>query len=227
MDTKNTKLDEYWTTLAEAIPDFPAEQQRVAITIYRELAKGKPVSAEQLAAALNVSSETAQAMISQEPISGFVHSDEQGRIDGFAGLAAAPMHHEFRVKDQQLWTWCAWDGLFIPKVLGETAELRSKDPETGEVVRVTVQPSGIAAIEPHGAVVSFLLPEADDFARSATNVMANFCHHVFFFASRESGERWASAHPGTLLYSAEEAFELGRKLIEKQFGQALSASVGA
>lgn len=48
--------------------------------------------------------------------------------------------------------------------------------------------------------------------------MAKFCHYVFFFASRESGERWTVRHEGTFLYSGEEAFELGQRLVMKQFG---------
>jgi hypothetical protein len=33
---------------------------------------------------------------------------------------------------------------------------------------------------PEGAVVSFILPDAQVFATSAANVMAKFCHFIFF-----------------------------------------------
>lgn len=49
MDSKKPQLEEYWSALSKALPDFPADQQRVAVTIYNELSKGKPVSGEQLA----------------------------------------------------------------------------------------------------------------------------------------------------------------------------------
>lgn len=124
------------------------------------------------------------------------------------------MHHEFRVKGQTLWTWCAWDSLFIPMILGDTAEVSSPDP----LVHVTVSPIGIERVEPKDAVVSFPLPGEGDFDQSAENVMGTFCHSVFFFTSRESGERWRSTHEGTVLYALDDAFELGRRLVGKQFG---------
>jgi hypothetical protein len=51
--------------------------------------------------------------------------------------------------------------------------------------------------------------------------MASFCHYVFFFASRESAERWRSKHQGTFFYSLDQAFELGWKLVMKAFGHEL------
>jgi alkylmercury lyase len=221
MGTPAPPLEEYWSTVSKAIRDFPPEQQRVAVTVYRELAKGKPVSGEQLAGPLGVSAETVPGILSREPLRAFVFPDKQGLVVGFGGLAAAPMHHEFRVKGQQLWTWCAWDSLFIPKVLGEAVEVASRDPETGEVVRLTISPTGIEKVKPKDVVVSFLLPDADDFEQSAASVMARFCHYVFFFASRESGERWTIKHKGTFLYSVEDAFELGQRFVIKQFGRGL------
>jgi hypothetical protein len=66
--------------------------------------------------------------------------------------------------------------------------------------------------------VSFPFPGDGDFAHSAENVMATFCHSVFFFTSRESGERWRSTHEGTILYSLDEAYQMGRRLVSRQFG---------
>ena len=106
-------------------------------------------------------------------------------------------------------------------MLDDTADVSSPDPETRELVRVTVSPIGIERVEPNDAVVSFPLPGDGDFAQSAKNVMGTFCHSVFFFTSREAGERWPSTHDGTVLYSVDDAFELGRRLVRRQFGQEL------
>ena len=137
---------------------------------------------------------------------------------GFGGLAVAPLHHRFEVDGRSLWTWCAWDSLFIPEILGQTARVTSPDPETGELVRLVVTPHRIESAEPGSAVVSFLLPDADAFGRSAANVMAKFCHFVFFFGSRASGERWLAKHPGTFLNSVDEAFSLAKRLNARIFG---------
>lgn len=191
-------VDQYWEALRAALPELSPEDQRAAVALYRKLAQGRPLGAGDVAEALEVS------------------------VDD-----TAPMHHRFTVNGRTLWTWCAWDSLFIPEILGETARIESSDPGTGEVVRLTVSPTRVEAVEPEGAVVSFLLPDAHDFDTSAANVMAKFCHFVFFFASRGSGERWVARHPGTFLYSVDDAFALAKRLNAQNFGPALPRYSGS
>lgn len=215
-------LAQYWDAIAAAVGEFTPEEQRVAVTLYKELAKGMPVNAEQLARALGVATAQARELLGRRSIKAMTYPDEQGRVVGFGGLAVAPMHHKFRVNGRTLWTWCAWDSLFIPEVLGATAYVESPDPETGEMVRLVVGPKDVTGVDPDTAVVSFLMADATAFDESAANVMATFCHFVFFFASRESGERWTAKHPGTFLYSLDDAVELARRLNAKMFGDELA-----
>src|SRR2546426_4678161 len=220
--TNTPTVDEYWEALAKHLPTFSPEDQRVAVTLYRELAKGQPVDAAQLGRALGVAPAEARGFLNRDSIKAFVYPDEQGRVVGFGGLAAAPMHHRLEVDGRALWTWCAWDSLFIPEILGKEARVTSPDPENGELVRLVVSPHRVESAEPKDAVVSFLLPDAHDFDGSAANVMAKFCHFVFFFTSRSSGERWTAKHPGTFLYSPDEAFALAKRLNARNFGPELA-----
>ena len=215
-------LDQYWEGLAANLPSFSPEEQSVAVTLYRELAKGQAVDAAQLGRALGVSAAEGRALLARDSIKAFVYSDDQGRVLGFGGLAVGEMQHRFEVDGRILWTWCAWDSLFIPEILGKPARVTSPDPENGAVIRLLVSPDGIESAEPGDAVVSFVLPDAHDFQTSAANVMATFCHFVFFFTSRSSGERWMTKHPGTFLYSLQEAFTLAKRLNAKNFGRELA-----
>jgi hypothetical protein len=96
-------LEHYWITLARALPDFSPEQQHIAVTLYRDLAKGKPLTTDRVASVLGVPSEKAAEELARDPLRAFVYADK-GQIVGFGGLAAAPVHHEFRVRGQTLWT---------------------------------------------------------------------------------------------------------------------------
>lgn len=216
-------VGQYWKTLDEAVPAFGPEEQRVALALYRELAKGAPVTVDQLAEALDTSRRAARELLARGALQALTYTDDEGHVAGFGGLAAEPMHHRFEVDGRTLWTWCAWDGLFIPGILGRTARLESPDPETGEIVRLTVAPEGPTKVEPESAVVSFIYPDASESA-AAENVIASFCHFVYFFASRESGERWAERHEGTFLYSVEQAVELARLWNARNFGHELARS---
>jgi alkylmercury lyase len=220
MTTKSTAptLDEYWEELELYLCRFSPEEQRAAVMLYRELAKGKAVDADQLAGALGLSLAESQSLLHRDAIKRFVFPDEKGRVLGFGGLAAAPMHHRFEVGGRALSTWCAWDSLFIPEILGCPAQVTSSDPESGDVVRLVVAPDRVESVEPEGTVVSFVRPDAQAFGAAATNVMAKFCHFIFFFSSRASGERWTAKHPGTFLYSLDDAFVLAKRLNARNFG---------
>jgi alkylmercury lyase len=211
-------VEQYWGWLEPHWRRFSLEERRAAVVLYRELAKGEPVDVAQFSRALDVSPAAARALLERGSIKGFVYADERNRVLGFGGLAAVPMHHRFEVDGRSLWTWCAWDSLFIPEILGQTARVTSADPETGEVVRIVVTPHRIESVDPASAVISFPLPDADTFGTSAANVMAKFCHFVFFFSSRASGERWGAKHPRTFLCSLGDAFALAKRLNATNFG---------
>ncbi len=220
--TSTLSTERFWAAFAQGLPTFSQEDQGIALAIYRELARGQPLSVEQLAAALCMPAPRVREALARDSIRCFTYLDEEGRVAGFGGLATAPMHHRYEVNGRTLWTWCAWDSLFIPELLGEAARIESRDPETGDVVRLTVSPERVDLVQPADAVVSFLLPKPYDIDTTATNRMACFCHFVFFFASRDSGKRWTTRHPGTFFYSVEDAFALGKRLNQQHFGHALA-----
>ena len=219
--------DEYWAALKPHLPIFSLEEQRAALALYRELAKGEPVDEARLARALAISVAEARALLHRPPIKGLTYTDDRGRILGFGGLAMVPMHHRFEVDGCGLSTWCAWDSLFIPEILGRPARVISADPQSGETVRLVVTPERIDQVEPSETVISFVRPDRQIFGTSAANVMAKFCHFIFFFASRRSGEHWTKKNPGTFLSSLDEAFGLAKRLNANKFGAALAISGGA
>ena len=137
------------------------------------------------------------------------------------------MRATLEVDGRTLWTWCAWDTLFIPEILGKRVRVTSPDPETKEPVQLVVTPEKIESAAPEDAVVSFLMAEASDFDTTAANVIKTFCHFVFFFASRSSGERWVAKHPGTFLYSLEHSFALAKRYNARNFGLELNRRASA
>ena len=90
-------LDEYWKGLEPHLQRFSPEEQRAAVALYQEFAKGQAVDAGQLGRALGISFVDAQMLLDRDSIKAFVYPDDQGRVLGFGGLAAAPMHHRFEV----------------------------------------------------------------------------------------------------------------------------------
>ncbi|WP_163271131.1 organomercurial lyase [Chelativorans alearense] len=212
--TRNDKTlhDDLWELAAQSLPVFSLTEQHAGIVLLRELAKGEAVTCSRLAQALGTTFGAAEALMRDSALHPLIHTDKGDRIVGFWGLSVVPTPHQITVKGRKLWTWCAYDSLFIPELLGETAEIESRDPESNEPMRLTVSPEGIISTEPADIVVSMGRPDTWD-QSSAARLMATSCHYIFFFVSRASGERWQAKHtePATILLSLDAAFDIGKR----------------
>src|SRR5712692_9093306 len=214
MSTRNSLANK----IVNAMPKLSSGERRIAIGLYRLLAEGEPVSPERLAKTLDLSGSRVRETLSKW--TGVYYNDSRAVI-GFWGLALPEMPHHFQVARRKLYTWCAWDSLFIPGVLGQTARVESVCPVTNGQIRLEVGPDGVRRVDPPTVMVSFLTPDRN-FDR---DVIANFCHFIHFFRSADVAATWISRHMGTFLLSVDEAFALGRLTSARNFGEALGAQV--
>ena len=217
MTTKTTNI-EAAVAMMDAVPILEEDAQRLALELYRQLARGDAVPPASLGDALGVPTEKVTTLLEDEQLKGWVFYDDEGSVIGFRGLAIREMPHRFEVEGRTLYTWCAIDSLFIPEMLGKPAKVQSRDPHTGTAITLTVTPDGVEAVEPAAAVMSILIGDPEVVKTNTTKVMASFCHHIFFLASPETGAEWAAQHgEGTFLVTLEEAFALGKRLNATQF----------
>ena len=191
-------------------PDFGEDNSRFLIKMFRTLAQGEPVTQEMTAEAAResgISYEAADQFLRQ-----MTERDSSDNIIGLMGLSLNQnWAHRLTIGDRSFRTWCAWDTLFLPAILGEEVMVESESPVSGETVRLTVTPNEVLSISPEGAVVSIatLDPEADGL-RSVEAIWGNFCHQVYFFPSRDEAEEWASGKNNIEVLTVDEAYELGR-----------------
>ena len=119
---------------------FPAcEDAPLALTLVRQLARGKPVTEAALAAAGNRTTDEIAAQLARWPN---IERDADAAVIGFSGLTLRSTAHSFQVEGRPLHTWCAWDTLFLPGMLGVTARVRSNCPVSGRAVDLVVAPDG-------------------------------------------------------------------------------------
>jgi alkylmercury lyase len=186
-------------TLAESLAGtFPGcEDAPLAIALLRELAAGEPVVPSTLG-------EQAVTVLVRWPN---VDYDKSGRVVAFSGLSHTPTAHRFTVGGRLLNTWCAWDTLFLPAMLGQSADVESTCPVTGSDVRLTVDPNGVRRADPQPLWVSF--PPAT--TTSTADITGTFCCHVHFLATPAAAEHWLNRHPEGTVLDLDEAYALGRK----------------
>ena len=207
--------------LLARLPLISAEEQRLAVEIYDQLAKGHPVTPSRLAQALQLSASGVEELLKRPNLQSLTYRDKQGSIVGFGGLAVTEMPHRLIVDGRTLFAWCAWDTLFIPGILGRTADVSSPTPDGATRIRLRVAPGGVEEIEPRSAVMSFLLPSAETFQADALKAIASFCHFIFFFPNAHTAAAWTASRPDTSVISVSDAFELGRRMITARYGAAL------
>ena len=200
--------------LARAMPELSPIEQTIAVAIYRLLAEGSPVPSRQVAERVDLRVEEVDRFFRSLP---GLFEDARGDVIGFWGLALSETRQGFEVDGERLNTWCAWDSLFIPQILGKTARVEAACPTTGEKISITVDPDGIRELSPPRAVLSFLRPETEFDAK----VIMSFCHYVLFFSSEEAAREWTSKHENTFILSIDQGFELGRLTNQAKFGRAL------
>jgi alkylmercury lyase len=211
-------LDELAASIVRCFPSLNLIEQRLSLDLYRLLAEGQPVPRTALAKRLEISLETVNRILDGWP---GVFSDAEQQIVGYWGLsipAAYSSPHTLRTNGQTLSAWCAWDTLLLPQLVGHTAEIESASPNDTGLVRLTITPQPVERVEPVGAQMSVLVPDAQEMQK---NVVTSFCHFVHFFPSRQAAESWTVKHAGTFLLSIHEAHVLACLKNQAQYREVL------
>lgn len=193
-------------------PVASSAQYRFADTLLRLLSEGEPVSAERYAAEVNLPVEQIQEGFKQARVSG-AEIDEDGNLIGNA-LTLKPTRHHFDVDGKQLYAWCSLDTLFLPGLIGKTAQVKSTDPITGETISLTISSEGVSNLKPATAVSSIVVPGMTSHCESCvphqTGPESAVCSQMHYFASRASAEQWLRDHPDVAVLTVHEAFELAK-----------------
>ncbi len=140
--------------------DYGPDNSKVLSRIWKEVAKGKPVTQSQvdkIIAELGVPKGKANEFLKK-----MAERDEKGNIVGILGLTQGTQWaHHFKVNGAELRTWCAWDTLFMAQVLGQTAQVVSESPVSQKQVTLTVGPNKVEKYEPKTTVVSIVTLDPD------------------------------------------------------------------
>lgn len=172
---------------------------RLQQAAFRRLySSGQPVTAEQLAADLEIEVEQAETTIAAMLAQGRIRVGDGGEVVGAQGLSVTPDRHEMWVGDRRFWTWCAMDAAGILGALGRSGCLRSRSPHSGaplEVVFTDGRP------EPTPAVV--FIAEFSD----CGSIYDEWCSQLNLFEDAAAATAWreASAAAGSWVAIGELA----------------------
>jgi hypothetical protein len=200
--------------LAAANPDLGENEQRLAVVTLRLLTSGAPVAHHEIAVASGLPAEQVEDTLRSLPL---MFRDDDGQVVGFSGLALSEMPHRIRRLSVDLYAWCAWDPLFLARIIGDL-EVATRDPATSEAISYRIGGDGIISDLSHpDGVMSFVRPGT----LRQEDVIGRFCHFIHHFSSLASARRWTAEHPGTFTIGLDDAVELARRHVMRNFAKAL------
>lgn len=216
-----TDLDQLATTVLLALPPLDKEEQLVGLAIYGLMASGRPADRETVARHLDLPVARVAEVFARLPTA----TVTDGEVRAFLGLQLAPGRHQLTVDGRDLSTWCAWDTLFLPQLMGRSVHVSSRCPVTDTRVSLEIDPrAGVVAVSPRKALLSFLAAPAP----FAGELRAGFCRWIHFLADDAAAEAWlddapsaARERPPMIVLSLEDGFALGRRTNDALFGRAL------
>ena len=200
------EINNFLSLFPDNLMKISVREQELSLLLYKMLSLGNPVSIDQLSTASSLPLEDIQSIF--DGWGSEVHWDENKNIVGFFGLSLVKTSHILESAGIMLYTWCAWDTLFIPALIQKTVTIRSSCPVTRQEVKLCLSPSEILSVQPASAAMSLIAPDTDHIS---DNVTGTFCCHIHFFATSEIAKKWSAQNPGTYIVSIDDAHKLGQK----------------
>lgn len=185
------------------------ETQNMSLSLYRLLSRGIPVLREVLAAECGVAQERVNSFLRELPRSAVILDDRDRRaVIAFNGLNLAPTPHRFAIGKTVLYTWCAFDALFLPEILGKSATLITRCPATGTALTFELAPGKVLATQTPDCVLSIVTPDEE---ACCGDIRAAFCDHVNLFKDAQTFKTWAKGRQSVACVTLEEGQAFARQ----------------
>lgn len=189
----------------------------LTLALYRLLGDGLPVHRTALEKWLDLSPAQVDSLLNDLPRS-TIDFDAADAITAFGGLSLLPANHRFKAGNRELYTWCVFDALFLPEILGKPATVSTLCPATGETIEIEMTPRTIVYSRPSEPVMSIIAPDS---AACCENLRSAFCNHVNLFVDDRAFRDWATDRPDVAFVSLEEAHELALQRNRYRYGDHL------
>lgn len=203
--------------LIKSLPEMNIQEQLLAVTLYRLLSQGKPVTIKQLALSANLDQGDVETILKKWPL---VFYSYDKNIIGFWGLTIQPMSNVIHINGTTVYAWCTWNTLLIPFILNKTVDITSACAQTDNPISLVVSPHSAISALPGDIYVSIPSPES---LRNISNAASMFSYFFYFFESKQAGEAWVNRYHDTILIRLEDAFEMGRRINSTRYGEVLNA----
>lgn len=191
----------------------PPELQCMSVAVYRMLSEGTTPNFNEIGRALNMDREQVTGLFSNIPKSAYEFGDDE-KLVGFIGLSVTPAPHTFIVGERTLYTWCAFDALFLPEIIGKTAFLKTTCPSTEKPIELLIDANGVQKADPRSCVLSIVSP---DIKACCDDLRGAFCNQVNLFINESAFHSWPEKRADSFCVDLTKASQFARQRNEARF----------
>lgn len=165
-----------WAGAGPLLPCFPL------------LAQGEPLAISEMAEA----SGREVWLIEQTLKAARCRFDDDARLIDLFGMTLEPTLHRLEIGGRIVFSCCALWAHVIPRLVGRPVSVQSVDPTSRQVVRLSISPTGVTALDPPQALATLAVADSGSIG---SDVESAFCRHVRHFATLGSAERFSLVSP--------------------------------
>lgn len=199
------KLQETIQHLNKILPKFTELEKRLSKFLYIELVKGFPVPLAKIVEQLHLPEEQAIELLDALD---YVEQNQNNEIIAYRGVTLSSAKHTLVTAESTVYTWCAFDTLFLLDLIDEPAHIHSTCATCNK--KLMLKPSMLdgSKFENSSVVMSFLVPEPSAYQES---LRASFCCKVHFFCNLNCGQQWSSLQSNIELFSIDDSLTIARE----------------
>ena len=191
--------------LQKLLPDLNKDERRISKFLYQNLALGKSISVGTIAKFLQIPLQDTRAHLKQMK---YVEYDAAGEISAYRGVTLNPTKHYLVHNNVNIYTWCAFDTLFLAELLAEPVRIFSNCPTCGKAVACEISDRNLINSIDSALVMSFIIPSKVDLSDNLQNA---FCCKVHFFCNQQCGNEWLNLSPEIVFFDLVESLEIARE----------------
>ena len=199
------KLQDTIQHLNQILPKLSELEKRVSTYLYIELVKGYPVPLAKIEKQFSIPEEQVRKLLGELA---YVEHNQNDEIIAYRGVTLSPTKHTLVTEDSTVYTWCAFDTLFLLDLIDKPAHIHSTCAECDK--KLMLKPSMLASsqFENTSIVMSFLVPEPSAYQES---LRASFCCKVHLFCNAACGQQWTSQQNNIELFSVDDSLTIARE----------------
>ncbi len=198
-------LQETIQHLNQILPKLSAIKKRLSKILYIGLTKGYPVSLALIVEQLDIPEEQVRELLDELD---YVERSQNDEVIAYRGVTLSPTKYTLITADSTVYTWCAFDTLFLLDLIDQPAHIHSTCAACNK--KLMLKPSKLDGSMPENSsvVMSFLVPEPSAYQES---LRVSFCCKVHFFCNANCAQKWSSQHSDVELFSVEDSQTIARE----------------